>query len=606
MHRAMRTWNTKMRPPEYMYTLDEGNYNQRLFALHNTGTKAVTSIAELDEATARGLALVREQFGTTKWYVFLARLRSTWTGPRDLTPNRIPTPPSVAKATPEGSPKGIRNLCDYSSESELVEVDHEVMELHDMNGNAVMPPHRRNDGWFTICSGFVQKDFLSLDPDKEETKRSKKLPFPCVKQTWYTNTLFLVPPGYIRHLVQDAIQRTMLTLFLIPRLALYLLDTALDSGHDKLYYVRTFNDARAMIHILLKHQEAHRVDTAIHTKMLKFALKQNDVKLFTKVSKALRKGRSSPDVEFFTWLRDYLQNGKGLKFAAIKAPLKDVAECYSELHVLLDALDSPTLRQSPPANAPNPEMIDWISALLSGPNSFVRSLLRSSKDGALVFDVVWSTNYVGPQFLNEMILSPIPDSQGFNHPAWSACGSNYWVLGFLARVSGEESTLHPQSSVPVSMFRHLGHHFAHNSRIWEDLDCDETTEGGELTSPLALKPQELARFLGDLARYECVETWKKLLSAIMSRTEHIITQDYHKGDRRAQFRHFWVPLLHEMISISRASAVQILPQHDFETLFSSVLTAYATVYVGYRPPLEPDDLATTVYEPFSLSDPNKE
>jgi len=180
--------------------IDYQTPDTKSFALHNTQDKVIRSIADLDEHHAPRVQMACKVARQHRWHVFLGRLRSSWYGPKDRSPNRQMK--KRARESPDRPPPpGIRTLSDPDSYpfNNVEETEQSLIELHTIEGDMVVPG---GEGYIRDLSliqiddyHFIQDDFLPLKPETEEEKRPKNQKGPWVKQTWHTNVRHnLFPP----------------------------------------------------------------------------------------------------------------------------------------------------------------------------------------------------------------------------------------------------------------------------------------------------------------------------------------------------------------------------------------------------------------------------
>ena len=189
--------------------LCEGDFDQwlvpnpKIFGLPGNAAvgseEVIRSVDDLDDYHAQRVQKVLDVAEKHEWHVFFARLRSTWDGPRELTPNRSCAVSSSASASTGGRPpslprgfKKIDALVDDDDPESGVRVEHRLIELHDMHGNAIIPesvvPGEPTSMPIVTNERFIQDDFFSFKPDKEYIKKaSENGGVVGAKQTWYKN-----------------------------------------------------------------------------------------------------------------------------------------------------------------------------------------------------------------------------------------------------------------------------------------------------------------------------------------------------------------------------------------------------------------------------------
>ena len=188
IHRAFDIWIDRSAGDDRPYQTPQA----KLFALHNTRGKTIQSIADLDENDALRVRMVASIARQKRWHVFLGRLRSSWYGPKDRSPNRR-MKDHTRDFPDQPPPPGFRTLSDPEFRTiNQEETEQSLLQLHTIEGEYVLP-READDSESELVHisdrDFIQQDFLPFQPDTEEEKRPKERWRSGVwaKQTWYTN-----------------------------------------------------------------------------------------------------------------------------------------------------------------------------------------------------------------------------------------------------------------------------------------------------------------------------------------------------------------------------------------------------------------------------------
>jgi len=210
LHQSFKRWKNHLMG-EYG-SRDSDCLNYGLFPLKNTPSPGVRSVSDLDAENTSHLDFIRPIARAWRIGIFFAKIRATWFGPRDKSPNRLSVREreddyTVSKywfvedvGEPPAMPlNAMRDPNDYTHVTSwtgmnAAEATTGIIEMYNLDGSVVLSPDHLGlgDDNYYIRVGVtsnLQHDFFPLDPDHEEIKRPKYPEFEDVmtEQTWYKN-----------------------------------------------------------------------------------------------------------------------------------------------------------------------------------------------------------------------------------------------------------------------------------------------------------------------------------------------------------------------------------------------------------------------------------
>lgn len=155
LHRSFKRWKSALKDDKdgTSSCLDYG-----LFALNNPSDTVVRSTADLDTENARHLEFIRPIARAWRIGIFFAKIRATWSGPLDKSPNRL----SVSERNgsqmvskhwfvedigepPDLPPNAFRDPHHYTQFTSWTglngaETEEGIVEMHNLDGSVVLQP----------------------------------------------------------------------------------------------------------------------------------------------------------------------------------------------------------------------------------------------------------------------------------------------------------------------------------------------------------------------------------------------------------------------------------------------------------------------------------
>jgi hypothetical protein len=145
-----------------------------------------------------------------------------------------------------------------------------------------------------------------------------------------------------------------------------------------------------------------------------------------------------------------------------------------------------------------------------------------------------------------------------------------WVVGFLLRIFEKGFTRLFLDISAKTAYVTVVETFLQTDRLCEYIHCPVDL-AGNLREPLIITPTDLAQFFSNLVNFELYEQLVRLV--------YNITIRIHDVPGQAEYQHFWLPFLHELLATLRTSFIPV-PVMQYRPMFRAILTTYAEKYAG--------------------------